>query len=809
MSNLYGGMPGSKFILKDCFPSIEAMVAAFRLGPSYTNVWYEEYCLIDTANKNDKDNGKLYRRGYDYTNDMGGAEYLGQIVGPSSGTPYFQLNTLEEAHDKSLITLEEDEYRRYPYGKDSDGNYLTTSDGQTIADFSFNMENALIPGKDSSGNFNDEIIWTWVNIRKDNADADSWFYMGFKIPYLVVDYDAQTVSPYDENGDIKEKLVVLNKMDDGSHPYYENYLFDIAHGIKGDTLRRLRVITPTAQDVIYAESAITIRPDGSAAIGQPGYAGQQDDIDNQRQIIVYNYYVYDKELNPEPIVVYLADYNQEKGIQVQDDGTVIFSQTHDDDIIFEKKLMWVSDISLTQGNGAEGGHFRVDYNNGHEPYETDITWPKKIDIAEDGTVTITFAGAGDELTNHTTGIKTYENLLKWISQITLNTETGVLQVGYNNESAPYITTLDWIRSISLDDDGTIHFQHTANGYDEVYNQKIRWVTGATIDPTNGTFRMTFNNGPDITGVLDYVSDIAIDEDSGDITITNVNSGDTLLDAKLRKMVSAAVNDTGVVTLTDNRGDNYNLKKTGTQEDYHWRSIDNVSLAKGLTGDHHINIKYNDETTSRVIGDSLNWIQDVVVRTNDWHLLVLFTDPAHRPTAADLDINGKDANGNIWIQNVTGSDGTTTPSGIYWRDYGAIKDQSGVMIGTNITENDITSAGYTDIITYLINRYPNGITGSQAGKVVTYSAQLTDAKEFYAYDYNNNRWFFLGTISDGGNRDVALNIGKVVPSDTIENLNTKGLIFKVINTTKSQSEGLVIGGMPEFWNFDFNGWNNLP
>jgi hypothetical protein len=38
MSNLYGGMPGSKFILKDSFPSIEDMVAAFKLGPSYTNV---------------------------------------------------------------------------------------------------------------------------------------------------------------------------------------------------------------------------------------------------------------------------------------------------------------------------------------------------------------------------------------------------------------------------------------------------------------------------------------------------------------------------------------------------------------------------------------------------------------------------------------------------------------------------------------------------------------------------------------------------------------------------------------------------
>lgn len=37
---------------------------------------------------------------------------------------------------------------------------------------------------------------------------------------------------------------------------------------------------------------------------------------------------------------------------------------------------------------------------------------------------------------------------------------------------------------------------------------------------------------------------------------------------------------------------------------------------------------------------------MVIRANDWHLLVLFSDPTHRKTAADLDENGKDSNGNV-------------------------------------------------------------------------------------------------------------------------------------------------------------------
>lgn len=41
------------------------------------------------------------------------------------------------------------------------------------------------------------------------------------------------------------------------------------------------------------------------------------------------------------------------------------------------------------------------------------------------------------------------------------------------------------------------------------------------------------------------------------------------------------------------------------------------------------------------------------------------------------------------------------------------------------------------------------------------------------------------------------MGKVVPSDTIEGINTKGLVFKVISTKKSPTEDLITNSMPEF------------
>lgn len=61
MDSLYGGKPGISFVLKANYPSEKAMINAFKKGNNYTDVWYGEYVLIDTTNKNNKQNGKIFR----------------------------------------------------------------------------------------------------------------------------------------------------------------------------------------------------------------------------------------------------------------------------------------------------------------------------------------------------------------------------------------------------------------------------------------------------------------------------------------------------------------------------------------------------------------------------------------------------------------------------------------------------------------------------------------------------------------------------------------------------------------------------
>ena len=743
MDSFYGGKSSLSFVLKGRFDSITDMVQAFKRGDSYRDVWYNEFCIIDTPNKNDVDNGKIYQRGLDYTNNMGGSLYKGQIVGPMSGTPFMQMNTIQEVKNRSIKSIPEDWERVYPTGYDTDDKghvigYKTTLDAgeenKPIATFPFSKahDTSLVPGKDEDGTFVDEITWTWCNIRMPDGNKSSWYYVGFTIPYMVVEYDTHAVSQYNSAGNYQADTTTVERTDDRTHPFFTSWDFGIPKGIKGDAIRNLRVITPTSGDTIYAPSAITVDTEtGLVSLGAAGYAGQAEDIAAGRKILVFDMYYYDGQINPDPVMIYVGDFNKIDNITLADDGTLTVDFSHDNNTVFSRKI-------------------------------------------------------------------------KWITSTTLSPDTGVFIVNYNNGDPAFTATLDWIKSITLDDDGTIHYHHTANNVDETHNNVIKWVTSVELNPTTGLFTMNFNYGSPLTRQLDWIDDIYIDEDTGKITLHHVNAaigedGEVTLPAKLKLITSADVSSNGVVTLYTNTGNSIKLKQQGSDEDYHIKIIENVLLNTALTDDKRIQVKYNTERTNTYIGDPINYVYDMVVRPEDFHLLVLFNDPTHRVTASDLNDNGKDKNGVTWVQGVTGSDGIQTGNGIYWRDYGTIKDQAGVLIGFNLTQADIGEGN--DILNYLNEHYPNGLTeGATKQKIVTFSPTIDASKDFYAFDYNSYTCFYLGTISDTGSRDVMLRTQGQVSSTDLRNLNTNGLLFKIIPTS-----GLKTNAIPEFWGRDYNTW----
>lgn len=861
MDSLYSGRPGVSFVLKARFDSVEDMVKAFQDGPNYKTVWYSEYCIIDTPNKNDKTNGQIYQRGLDYHakdadgNPTGGAIYVGQIVGPESGTPLFQLGTIPEVEEHVDEPLGKYDYKCYAtaYKYDDNSNiigYETSdgSDGAPLGQFAFSNAHhtSLVPGKylDNLGEiaYRDEIKYSWCNIRKNADNEESWFYVGFEIPYLITDYSIHMTSPYDENGDILESATEIERIDDQTHPFYSHWDLGIPKGVKGDTLRNLRVIVPTEEDKIYEVGALSIDPtDNSATIDtSEEYAGKADDVENQRQILVFDFYAYDKKQNPEPYTIYLGDFNIITEINLEDDGTLVVSYTHDDDTEFIQKIRWINQIDLTEGNGNQGGHFTFTYNVDVDPTaenpvkltkEFDVSWIKGLEIEQDGSVVYTYAGTPDELpagaVNIEEGRYRVEDFLQWLKNIQLDSETGVFTVTNNRDEEIFTTTLDWIKDIVLDEDGTLHFIHTKDGVDDVYSNYIKTITDVSLTQ-DGIFKVEFNtNSTDTyTSQLDWMDNLYIDEETGEIAFHHVDetkntspavpgkrpAAEVIEPAKLKLIVRAELTENGSITFFTNTGESIPMMNAGSNTEYKLKTIDDVTLLEGIKDDKHIQIKYNVAEEYVPIGDSLNYIKDAIVRSDDWHLLILWGDPTHRfiPPADLEDLPNKyvDLRKRVWVNNITSSDGTKYDPDVYWQDMGSIKDQSGVLIGFNLTRDTLTNAGWTGtVLEYLDSKFPQGLTGSAnepgganvKDKIVTYGGDGSN-KSFYAYDYDKKKWYYLGALADDGMRDAMLTEDS--KSTTITNdmdyVHSRGLLF--IRNAYTPVEDI-----PQYWSKDYTDW----
>lgn len=759
MDSLYGGHEGVSFVINASFSSVDEMKQRFSQGGNFTEVWYGEYCLISTKNKNHPDNGKVFRRGLDYQNaQTAGSIFVGQIVGPSSGTPFFQVDTIDNVEKISTKTLEENTYRRYPVSQNVDGTVVTNwkqdangnwqdVGGTLKKDFKFNVQNrTLVPGKDGES-FNDDIEYTWVNIRKDDENADSWFYVGMKFPYTVIDYKAHAISQYDAAGNIKKDadMASIERKDNGSHPFWEYWDMGIPKGLKGDTLRNLKVIkmTDEMRGKVYSTKNIIVDPiTGLATVKGPAdYTDEvnginmEDDIANNRQIVVYALYIYDKQVNPDPILIYLGDFNIIKNITLDEKGTLTVSYTHNNDTVFTKKIKWVTGIALSTGDGAAGGHFKMDFNNDSPAYETDLTWVKGLEIQDNGDIIGTFAG----------------------------TDGG-----------------------KLSNDGKNKIGH------------IRWISSVTLDENTGHFVCSFNDGTaSVDKQLTWVKDITINQSNGQITI-NTTTGDKISPAKLKLLTAARVNDIGETTLVFNTGEEITLKTSDGGENYKITTVQSIYMDEGINADKNIWVKYNSNPNPVKVSEPINSIERLVVRPSDWHLFVLYSDPSHRVKVAT----------DGWISNNDAMKyDTSIPDygvDVYWKDLGTIKDQAGILIGFNITKAQLTAAGLTDadIITYLNREFPFGLTGAQnqpggqsnLGKIVTYQPQddAKSDKEFYAFDYNLSTWYYLGKIADTGMRDVKLMDESAASYESLKTLTSEGLAFLQNSVTVSDN------AIPSYW-----------
>ena len=159
------------------FPEILArgMVQCFRKGTkSASEVNYGEYVLIDTMLnmhcQNDPDNGKVFRRGMDVLSPLAGAEYIGQIVGPQGDSPEVDILHYDEV------------IKRNPHSQKT----YNPIDGD------------IVPGSYVIGStrfYEDDIKYVYATVKDAHGNVKGC-EIGFRLPTLVQDFEANSINPY-------------------------------------------------------------------------------------------------------------------------------------------------------------------------------------------------------------------------------------------------------------------------------------------------------------------------------------------------------------------------------------------------------------------------------------------------------------------------------------------------------------------------------------------------------------------------------------------------------------------------------------
>ena len=277
MYSFYGGRPGSAFVIARTFPSEEEMIAAFQGGSNYTDVHYDEHVLIDTVDKNDPTNGRIYRRGYNYANSKGGAILIGTIAGPAGAAPVL-IPT-------SYIHIEGDQSTQ-PYYSRATKDGIVTSHAPGFIYFNNNEQidysviQTQINAKREEGTLSEDELWQWVlntygleiylyfkpllnnektittegALTKDNGGivsgkqykSISWksasltnefgtetnAYVTFRVPYPVFDFYAQSV--LQDKDSFQKNLIIentnqteINDEPASNYPFYHSFKLDI------------------------------------------------------------------------------------------------------------------------------------------------------------------------------------------------------------------------------------------------------------------------------------------------------------------------------------------------------------------------------------------------------------------------------------------------------------------------------------------------------------------------------------------------------------------------------------------------------
>lgn len=359
--------------------------------PKYTDVWYNEYCIIDPVNKNNTNNGRIYRRTLKSTNEddpVGRiAEYIGQIVGPAGSSPYLgdftDTTTLQDKFNDDREDLGIDDILTYIGDKGNDEEEWTTATRNASSNLPMKIKplvtgaNLIAGNTQTNGVYVQQGNYGWYNIRKNTSDTDvSLVYLGFDIPYYITEFENGHALSYAQTNTTVTKTI--NTGQEIVAPFYEKYQINVPRGVPGAWIDNLQWVTTSSENQYYSLSSLTYSApiennNWTDSWGIPSGASKPS-IAINTSVWICDFHWFNKNGQKQDIPnLYIGTYKVIKDITLSDSGsnsgTLTITYTDNSEDSFENKLTWITDALVVTGREQGGGlnnyigHLLVKFNN--------------------------------------------------------------------------------------------------------------------------------------------------------------------------------------------------------------------------------------------------------------------------------------------------------------------------------------------------------------------------------------------------------------------------------------------------------------
>lgn len=717
----------------------EDMVSCFQKGGESTNeVNYGEYVIIDTiAGKGEysnPDNGKIFRRGFEYNvSPWYGAEYIGQIVGPTSDAPDFSIKNFNEVPDTQ---------RKETFYTEASGD--------------------LIPGYiEDTSTYNNKITYRYATVRDDLNNVIE-YAIGFQTPYLFEDFEANSITPYDENyrrgsGTEQDPYYYVNlisqdeneyniytQLESGAeydseikyytydestdiytedtevtaenfetkitsglyivtghkwkHPFYQKWQIKIPHGIHGTNVDQIEIVHTKTMTRTMVEKFDTKLPTD----GIPLYINEPEDPENPPTPNAYisNYTEeYDilrelekEEEDPDKDKIYPANYKNIDPDHYYDFDSNYCKIIKEGNIYFiNKEYCYMDKIRSREviHDKDENGQYKFHYLQGK--YKN----VQRIDLNKNGQMNVTYTDQGTE---------TLQTTLRWLY---IPSEQGI----------------DNTKPIDIGNDGTVTVTYNTNLNNSnqqdttVFSKLVKWVKNIEIDTNEGEGYPLFNRN------LEY--------NIGD-RVRYTENGETTDVIKLYEFITNHVagepwSNNEVKLINEIEGE-------GTQKLYiAWN---------------------NEEDTIHTIGEPINYIIESVIANDPkfyQHLLIRYSDPEYRKLAGGTRIIDPDTGKITYEKWVTYPSEKLGEDYDEWVDLGRVRGEIGglhlLTTVDSMTDSKIhDSTTDKDIPPELVLDHSNP-NPNQAGWSVAYTHDDITEILYYDYDSNSGEWKSMGGISD--------------------------------------------------------------